>query len=167
MFRSQKTTMKLLMTVTGLIAILALACGPADESVQRTIGNSPGTAQEGNTEPTTEPTSEPTVVPTPTLECVYFHKNKGTPTCFVSPTSRPNRYGKISGEANWDAHAAEEPGARGETVNKILRVKVGRNQLVENSKQIIIDWLEEKEIEYTDWGNTFRTPLVLIYQPST
>ena len=162
MFRSQKTTMRLLLTAIGLLTLLALACGPADESVQRTIGNSPGTAQDGGAEPDNEPTSEPTVVPTPTLECVYFPKDNGTPTCFVSPTLRPNRYGKISGEANWDAHAAEEPGARSETVNKLLSVKVVRNELVENSKQIIIDWFDEREIEYPDWDTAVwvRVPAI-------
>ena len=149
MFRSHKTTtISLLLTVVGLIIPLALACGPADESVQQAIGNSPGTAQ--------DETAEPAAVPTPTLECVYID---GEETCFVSPTPRPNRYGKISGQANQDAHDAEESGARSEVVNKTLSVKVVRNELVEGSKQTITDWLDERDIEYDAREYTF---LVLI-----
>lgn len=51
-----------------LLAGIFLACGPADESVQREIGNLPETGivpQEAD--PTTEPTTEPT--PEPDTEC--------------------------------------------------------------------------------------------------
>ena len=47
-----------------LLMAVVLACGPADESVQRDLGNTSNVPQESTPEPTLAPTSEPTLEPT-------------------------------------------------------------------------------------------------------
>ena len=56
--RQPHTQLFLLIGMLALVITTLLACGPADESVQREIGNLPSTAQETLGTPTPEPTAK-------------------------------------------------------------------------------------------------------------
>ena len=143
--KSRRTPIRWMLGITALT--LLLACSPADKSVQPSLGNLPEAIQEEE--------EKPTVVPTPTLECVYFPADQGTPTCFVSPTPRPRTYGNIKGEARWAAQEAQEEGATRAATDKMLSVKVIQDELVEGSHETIKNWLDERGVSYNEREFTF------------
>ena len=65
----QKATLSMLGTTVPLLILVAtlLACGPADDSVQREIGNLPVIAQEDPPVPAENPTPTPVPEDTPTV----------------------------------------------------------------------------------------------------
>ena len=84
-----KTT-AICLLVLGIFSVAVLACGPADESVQRQIGNLPA--------------QEATLVPIPTV-CVDIPGETAeagpTTECFTpSPTPLPPKYTKLDRELN-------------------------------------------------------------------
>lgn len=98
---------------------------------------------------------EPTAVPTPTLECVYFSEDQGTPTCFVSPTPYPMIYAKLNGSARRAAWEAQEEGATRDKTHQTVSVQVHENELIEGSHDTIKNWLDERNISYYESEYTF------------
>ena len=95
-------------TALTAAAMLLLACGPADESVQREIGNLPPAHD-------AEPTNTPEPTPVPTV-CIQFEKPDGSvgDICITpSPPSTPTKYGQNLKEKLLEAE--QQSGGAGRT----------------------------------------------------
>ena len=142
-----------------MIAIL-LACGPADESVQREIGNIPP-AQETEPEGTPESSGTPEPTPMPTV-CADLD---GETVCFTPPTPVSVKYDKLPGHLDGRAQEAEElaesnrtRGANGPGDEDGLMVLLYPNTDEEGSVETIKAWLDQRDIIYdsTPDGSLFE-----------
>ena len=149
------------------MALGLLACGPADESVQREIGNlqimAPPQQNEGDSKPSPESTDEPS--PLPTL-CFHLPNELGTPapeaTCYTPPTEIPEKYSKISGGLDGAAQEAEKLAKSNQRRSDVnLRYEDGvmiivyPNKDEEGAVDTIKAWLDDRDIVYTlATGNT-------------
>ena len=153
----------LTLLVLGLYSVAMLACGLADESVQREIGNLPLVAppqqDESSSDATTGPgTKETPPTPIPT-RCVHLPDKEGNleaeATCYTPVTEIPIKYNKIAGQLDGAAQEAEEQAKsdrRRSDVNpghgNSVMVLIYVNEEEEGAADTIKAWLKSKNITY-------------------
>ena len=163
------TKITVLTLVTLMVLTLAmLACGPADESVQREIGNLPlvappqqdGSSSDATTGPGTKETP-PTPIPT---RCVHLPDKEGNPeaeaTCYTPATEIPIKYNKIAGQLDGAAQEAEEQAKSDRRRSDVIpshgnsvMVLIYPNKDEEGAISTIQNWLKAKNITYNTSPN--------------
>lgn len=171
-----------LFPVLALLLVGVLACGPADESVQRGIGNLPDEAPTQSPLEAAQPpeaprrvaqdetsTSDPTPIPTvcypwPTE---WEGANESGVMCVHTPPQVPPRYPKLMGELGGAAVEAEEEGgdaggASGASDDKLFYVEIWPTS--QDGLEVITSWLDERGISHTvhreaGYGPTITTAL--------
>lgn len=134
------------LTLMALMGAGMLACGPADESVQREIGNLPPVQD-------AEPTNTPEPTPVPTV-CIQFEKPDGSvgDICITpSPPSTPTKYGQNLKEKLLEAE--QQSGGAGRTTRSSdeepwrIYVTVHMNHDITNSPAVVANFLKENDID--------------------
>lgn len=159
-----------------LVLLVILACGPADQSVQRQLGDSPNEAPTqfplqvaqppeaaaGAAQDEASPT--PTVTPIPTV-CFPWPtewegaNESGVMCVHTSPQLTP-RYPKLMGEIGATARASDGGGggAGGESDDKLFHVSIV--PAAPDDLDVITSWLDERGIGYTVLRGEGHGPII-------